>query len=150
MKFATVAALGSIIAASTTTVLAQTTTCADQSVFNLCLQNQDTYLKTCATDNYQCLCHWNQAKLSCYTSCPNDPTYGTQVNVVASYCSIPGANVTSTWTGSTATATATASASANASASSSSKPSSAGTQSKNLAWGVVAAGVSMAVAVMLQ
>ncbi|SAL98148.1 hypothetical protein [Absidia glauca] len=46
--------------------------CADQAVFDLCRQNQDKYLSTCAVT-------------------------GTQENIVAADCSVPGANVTTSW-----------------------------------------------------
>ncbi|CAO3610226.1 unnamed protein product [Cunninghamella blakesleeana] len=114
MKFTTVGLIA--LAATAQSVLGQTA-CSDQAVFDLCLQNQDNYLKTCGPTDYQCLCQWNKAKLTCYTSCPNDPTKGSQDNVVASYCNIPGANVTSTWTGSITTPTASSSVSASGSAS---------------------------------
>ncbi|CAO3625381.1 unnamed protein product [Cunninghamella echinulata] len=95
------------LTATVQSVLAQTA-CSDQAVFDLCKQNQEQYIATCGPTSYQCLCQWNKAKLSCYNSCPNDPTKGTQENVVASYCNIPGANITTSWTGSIYTPTPTA------------------------------------------
>ncbi|KAI8342404.1 hypothetical protein BC941DRAFT_412643 [Chlamydoabsidia padenii] len=106
--------------------------CSDQAVFDLCKKNQDQYLATCGPTDYRCLCQWNKAKLSCYNSCPNDVEKGTQENIVAADCSVPGANVTSTWsntalpTSSSASIAVTPSASNNASASTTSNPSSAG------------------------
>ncbi|ORX58165.1 hypothetical protein DM01DRAFT_1219995 [Hesseltinella vesiculosa] len=125
---------------ATAKVYAQATACPDAAVFKQCLQNQDVYLNTC---DYRCLCQWSKAKLSCYSSCPNDPDYGTQQNIVASYCSVPGANVTSTWTGSVAP-TASPSSSANASATAGSKPSNDATQ-QTMALGWLLAGVITAV-----
>ncbi|KAI8092636.1 uncharacterized protein BX664DRAFT_91463 [Halteromyces radiatus] len=110
--------------------------CPDQAVFDLCKQNQDKYLATCAPTNYQCLCQWNKAKLSCWSSCPNDVERGTQENIVAADCSVPGANVTTSWSNTVVPTSASASAtlSPSASASTSSKSNSANNHQIKFEW----------------
>ncbi|KAI8384740.1 uncharacterized protein BYT42DRAFT_563506 [Radiomyces spectabilis] len=100
MKFTTSAILGLVaIVALTEKASAQNTTtpCAAQDVFTLCQSNQDTYIKGCQLEDFQCLCRWHKAKLSCWDNCPNDAGRHTQDGLVTTYCSMPGANVTSIW-----------------------------------------------------
>ncbi|KAI9497783.1 hypothetical protein BDB00DRAFT_592000 [Zychaea mexicana] len=68
-------------------------TCAAQTVFDLCKQNEDNYIKTCNQGDYACLCKWQKAKVSCWDTCPNDTERGTQEALMTTYCSQPGANV---------------------------------------------------------
>ncbi|ORZ09539.1 hypothetical protein BCR42DRAFT_423614 [Absidia repens] len=93
MKF-TIASASIVALTAYIQATAAQTVCTDQAVFDLCKQNQEKYLATCEPTNYQCLCQWNKAKLSCWNSCPNDVEKGTQENIVAADCSVPGANVT--------------------------------------------------------
>ncbi|CAO3593257.1 unnamed protein product [Absidia cylindrospora] len=125
--------------------------CADQAVFDLCKQNQDKYLATCAPTNYQCLCQWNKAKLSCWDSCPNDVEKGSQENIASADCSVPGANVTTSWSN-TALPTSTSASSSmpsssNGNAAASSKPSSGAHPSFKLTESTVAVGATMMMAV---
>ncbi|KAI7903489.1 uncharacterized protein BX663DRAFT_506644 [Cokeromyces recurvatus] len=77
--------------------------CAVQSTFELCLQNEDNYIKTCQDQDFACLCRWNKEKLTCWNNCPNADGYGAQQALVQNYCSMPGANVSITpWTSSVA------------------------------------------------
>ncbi|SAM02727.1 hypothetical protein [Absidia glauca] len=119
MKF-TLATAGVVAFSAYIQSAAAQAACADQAVFDLCKQNQDKYIATCGPT----------AKLSCYASCPNDVEKGTQENIVSADCSVPGANVTSTWSNTalptSTSASAVPSASANASTSAAPKPSSAG------------------------
>ncbi|KAI8332205.1 hypothetical protein BC941DRAFT_516975 [Chlamydoabsidia padenii] len=68
--------------------------CSDQTVFELCLKNQENYIKACRVDEYACLCRWHSSKLSCYDNCPQDAGRLEQSRVVKDACSQPGANVT--------------------------------------------------------
>ncbi|CAO3595250.1 unnamed protein product [Absidia cylindrospora] len=68
--------------------------CSDQTVFELCLKNQDNYIKACRPEEYACLCRWHSSKLSCYDNCPQDTGRIEQSKVVKDACSQPGANVT--------------------------------------------------------
>ncbi|KAG0732514.1 hypothetical protein G6F57_020158 [Rhizopus arrhizus] len=70
-----------------------TSACAVQSVFDLCIQNQDDYIKRCGNQDFACLCSTNKQKLSCWNNCPNDTGLLSQQGVVENYCSMPGANV---------------------------------------------------------
>ncbi|KAI9484176.1 MAG: hypothetical protein EXX96DRAFT_607068 [Benjaminiella poitrasii] len=82
-------------------------TCAVQSTFELCLQNEDNYIKTCQDQDFACLCRWHKEKLTCWNNCPNAVGYSAQQTLVQNYCSMPGANVSITpWT-STVAATST-------------------------------------------
>ncbi|KAI8890832.1 hypothetical protein K501DRAFT_265821 [Backusella circina FSU 941] len=79
--------------------------CSVKTTFDLCLQNEDNYIKLCPENDYACLCRWHREKLSCWNNCPKDEGLAQQEGVVSSYCSMPGANVSITpWT-STAPAT---------------------------------------------
>ncbi|KAL0095845.1 hypothetical protein J3Q64DRAFT_1708927 [Phycomyces blakesleeanus] len=80
------------------TVSAQNVTeCAVAGIFNQCLQNEDTYIKTCIVTDYACLCRWHTVKLSCWNNCPNEPGRATQQSLTTSHCAMPGANATSIW-----------------------------------------------------
>ncbi|KAI8097496.1 uncharacterized protein BX664DRAFT_326542 [Halteromyces radiatus] len=68
--------------------------CSDQTVFELCLKNQDNYIKGCRSEEYACLCRWHSSKLSCYDNCPQDAGKLEQSRTVKDVCSQPGANVT--------------------------------------------------------
>ncbi|KAI8083309.1 uncharacterized protein B0P05DRAFT_536870 [Gilbertella persicaria] len=142
-------------AAATTTsdvpTATSTSSCALQSTLDLCLQNEDNYIKTCQAQDFACLCRWNKEKLSCYSSCPNDLGAGAQKALVENYCSMPGANVSvAPWTSSVApTSTAILSSSAAASstaASVSPAPSTAKSAAATLAVGQGALAVAGAVA----
>ncbi|KAI7861393.1 hypothetical protein BDF14DRAFT_1881840 [Spinellus fusiger] len=99
MKFITV--LNTVVVAALTFrqyVLAQNVTeCAVAGIFNQCLQNEDTYIKTCITTDYACLCRWHTVKLSCWNNCPNDVGRATQQSITTSACAMPGANASSIW-----------------------------------------------------
>ncbi|CAO3684266.1 hypothetical protein G6F70_005538 [Rhizopus microsporus] len=99
-------AASSVVVATTTTITPTSTTtsnCAVQSVFDLCLSNQDDYIKRCQPQDYACLCTTNKQKLSCWVNCPNDSGKGTQEGIVQEICSMPGANVSVTpWSSSAA------------------------------------------------
>ncbi|ORX43016.1 hypothetical protein DM01DRAFT_1378903 [Hesseltinella vesiculosa] len=69
-------------------------TCSDQVVFDQCLRNQDNYVKRCVSDDYACLCRWQQSKVSCYDNCPLDVGKELEVGKATHYCSQPGANIT--------------------------------------------------------
>ncbi|KAG1048289.1 hypothetical protein G6F43_009307 [Rhizopus delemar] len=85
-----------------------TSACAVQSVFDLCIQNQDDYIKRCGIQDFACLCSTNKQKLSCWNNCPNDTGLLSQQGVVENYCSMPGANVSVTPWSSSALPTSTA------------------------------------------
>ncbi|KAI8141013.1 hypothetical protein BJV82DRAFT_620477 [Fennellomyces sp. T-0311] len=70
-------------------------TCPDQTVFDQCKRNEDNYIATCAQGDYACLCKWQTEKVSCWNNCPNDTGRGTEEALRITYCSQPGANVTS-------------------------------------------------------
>ncbi|KAG2204967.1 uncharacterized protein EV154DRAFT_505368 [Mucor mucedo] len=73
--------------------------CAVQSTFELCLHNEDNYIKTCQEQDFACLCRWNKEKLTCWNNCPNDEGFPRQEGLVSSLCSMPGANVSiAPWT----------------------------------------------------
>ncbi|KAI8642811.1 hypothetical protein BD408DRAFT_443187 [Parasitella parasitica] len=97
------AAVPPVAAATTVSVpIAVPTTvsaCAVQSTFELCLQNEDNYIKTCQEQDFACLCRWNKEKLTCWNNCPNDEGFARQEGVVSNFCSMPGANVSiAPWT----------------------------------------------------
>ncbi|KAI9322242.1 hypothetical protein BX666DRAFT_1893012 [Dichotomocladium elegans] len=71
-----------------------TASCAAQTVFDQCKQNEDNYLHTCKQEDYACLCRWQTAKVSCWDTCPEDTEKEAQKSLMTSYCSHPGANVT--------------------------------------------------------
>ncbi|KAI8993140.1 hypothetical protein BDB01DRAFT_775276 [Pilobolus umbonatus] len=71
-------------------------TCTAQDILDLCLTNQDIYLKTCISTDYACLCQWHSAKLSCFDNCPNDVTRHTQMGLRDTFCSIASTYATTT------------------------------------------------------
>ncbi|KAG2201379.1 hypothetical protein INT46_010184 [Mucor plumbeus] len=91
-----------VVAATTASAAAVPSTvsaCAVQSTFELCLQNEDNYIKTCLEQDFACLCRWNKEKLTCWNNCPNDEGLARQEGVVSNFCSMPGANVSiAPWT----------------------------------------------------
>ncbi|KAG1640988.1 hypothetical protein G6F44_006285 [Rhizopus delemar] len=89
-------AVASTATATTTPTRSSTSDCAVKSVFDLCLQNEDDYIKRCQDHDYACLCTTNRQKLSCWNNCPNDTGLATQEGVVQTICSMPGANVSVT------------------------------------------------------
>ncbi|KAI8369067.1 hypothetical protein BD560DRAFT_397896 [Blakeslea trispora] len=131
-------------------VATSTSSCALQATLDLCLQNEDNYIKTCGQTDYACLCRWSKEKLSCYSSCPNDVNAATQKTLVDSYCSVPGANVSvAPWTSSgVPTSTAIAANTASVSSVASSTPSNTNSKSAaaTLAIGQGALAVAGAVA----
>ncbi|KAI8885368.1 hypothetical protein K501DRAFT_180112 [Backusella circina FSU 941] len=84
---------------------AQVPSCAVQGTFELCLRNEDNYIRLCQETDNACLCRWHREKLTCWNNCPKDEGLRAQEIIVNNYCSMPGANVSITpWT-STAPAT---------------------------------------------
>ncbi|CDS07432.1 hypothetical protein LRAMOSA01381 [Lichtheimia ramosa] len=159
MKLSTSIPVALVVLASTLNQLtsAQTTTssCPAQNVFEQCKQNEDNYLKTCTQNDYACLCKWQTQKVSCWDTCPNDNQKGIEESLMTTYCSQPGANVTSSAVSSTlpssSSASATQSASNSASASPSTEPNAAsGTFENNLSVMVLAASVALVSQMFLQ
>ncbi|KAG1136463.1 hypothetical protein G6F38_012033 [Rhizopus arrhizus] len=111
-KFLVASSLAIVSAQSATASEAPTRTsnsaCAVQSVFDLCIQNQDDYIKRCGNQDFACLCSTNKQKLSCWNNCPNDTGLLSQQGAVENYCSMPGANVSVTPWSSSALPTSTA------------------------------------------
>ncbi|KAJ8656608.1 hypothetical protein O0I10_007685 [Lichtheimia ornata] len=91
---AIVIAVAGLLVATNQIVYAQNANCPAQTVFNQCKQNEDNYLRTCKQDEYACLCKWQKAKVSCWDTCPEDSEKETQKTLMMTYCSQPGANVT--------------------------------------------------------
>ncbi|KAI8388108.1 uncharacterized protein BYT42DRAFT_558976 [Radiomyces spectabilis] len=85
-----------IVLASVHITLAQIPACAAQAVFNLCLQNEDGYLKMCSNEDYNCLCKWHTAKLACWDNCPNDPARSAQDGLQQTFCAIAKAHNSTT------------------------------------------------------
>ncbi|ORY93477.1 hypothetical protein BCR43DRAFT_527023 [Syncephalastrum racemosum] len=128
-------AVGTLVSVMVSITAAQTTvaTCADQTVFDQCKKNEQNYLDTCTNNDFACLCKWQTAMVSCWNSCPDDQEKGTQQALQTTYCSQPGANVTTVASSSAAlpsssmlpsASVSSGASSASASASSSSNPSS--------------------------
>ncbi|KAI7884941.1 hypothetical protein K492DRAFT_191469 [Lichtheimia hyalospora FSU 10163] len=90
-----VIAVAGLLAAVNQITYAQNSNCPAQTVFNQCKQNEDNYLRTCKQDEYDCLCKWQKAKVSCWDTCPEDSEKESQKKLMMTYCSQPGANVTS-------------------------------------------------------
>ncbi|KAI8988341.1 hypothetical protein BDF20DRAFT_855204 [Mycotypha africana] len=85
-----------------------TSSCPVQSTFELCLKNEDNYIKTCQEQDYACLCRWHKEKLTCWNNCPHDLGLPNQQALVNDYCSRPGANVSiAPWTSSAPATSAT-------------------------------------------
>ncbi|CDS12801.1 hypothetical protein LRAMOSA04985 [Lichtheimia ramosa] len=111
-----VIAVAGLLAVANHIAHAQNANCPAQTVFNQCKQNEDNYLRTCKQDGkgmsfdvythgtddessnpnteYACLCKWQKAKVSCWDTCPEDSEKETQKTLMMTYCSQPGANVT--------------------------------------------------------
>ncbi|KAI8353635.1 hypothetical protein EDC96DRAFT_517113 [Choanephora cucurbitarum] len=131
VAFVATANAQSVSSSSAPAVATSTSSCALQATLDLCLQNEDNYIKTCGQQDFACLCRWSKEKLSCYSSCPNDVGVGSQKAIVDSYCSVPGANVSvAPWTSSGApTSTVIAANTASVSSVASSTPSATGAKS---------------------
>ncbi|KAI9287409.1 hypothetical protein BC943DRAFT_358662 [Umbelopsis sp. AD052] len=82
-----------------------TSTCLDAAVFNLCIKTQQSNLNACGPVDYNCLCQWQKAILTCYNVCTDTASANQaaiQQGVVTSICSAasvaapPTTNVTQT------------------------------------------------------
>ncbi|KAI7881829.1 hypothetical protein K492DRAFT_176810 [Lichtheimia hyalospora FSU 10163] len=125
MKLSTSIPAAFIVLVSTLNQLAcaqATSSCPAQNVFDQCKQNEDNYLKTCTQSDYACLCKWQTQKVSCWDTCPNDNQKGIEESLMITYCSQPGANVTSSAASSTLPSSSSASVAQSSSNSASASP----------------------------
>ncbi|KAI8580581.1 hypothetical protein K450DRAFT_236319 [Umbelopsis ramanniana AG] len=64
-------------------------TCLDAAVFNLCIKTQQSNLNSCGPVDYNCLCQWQKAILTCYNVCTDTASANQaaiQQGVVTSIC----------------------------------------------------------------
>ncbi|KAI5209390.1 hypothetical protein E4T39_00697 [Aureobasidium subglaciale] len=82
MRFILIAILAGIDLAAAQS----TSTCAAQSVLNLCVSQQQASTSRCGPTDYDCLCQGYTTLVVCYNNCPNDAGAFTASQNKIQYC----------------------------------------------------------------